>query len=209
MRISLIHALRHSMTPIDEAFQRLWPSVELRHLLDDSLSVDLARAGGLTEVMTDRFLHLTRYAVDTGSAAVLFTCSAFGPSIDACAAAFPDFPILKPNEAMIAEAAALRARVGLLATFAPTLLTMPAEFPPEVELRSRFVAGALEALDRGDGARHDCLAIEAAKELDDCPVIALAQFSLARAAREMAARLHKPVLTTPDCAVQNIKRLLS
>ena len=38
MRITLIHALRPSIDPIQEAFARLWPEAELRNVLDDSLS---------------------------------------------------------------------------------------------------------------------------------------------------------------------------
>ena len=111
------------------------------NLLDDSLSADLARAGSLTPAMTERFLTLSRYAAGTGADGILFTCSAFGPCIDAVAAERAPMPVLKPNEAMIDEAVAearrlagpgRRPRIGLLATFQPTLETMPPEFPAEV-----------------------------------------------------------------------------
>ncbi len=71
--------------------------------------------------MTDRFLALARYAERDGAAAILFTCSAFGPCIDAVKQALPNIPVLKPNEAMIEEAVEAGGTVGLLATFAPTL----------------------------------------------------------------------------------------
>jgi len=41
MRIALIHALQHSIQPIEQAFARLWPEAELANLLDDTLSTDL------------------------------------------------------------------------------------------------------------------------------------------------------------------------
>lgn len=216
MRIALIHALRHSPPPIEAAFARAWPEAVPMNLLDDSLSADLARQGALTPAMTERFLALSGYAVGTGARAILFTCSAFGPCIEACAAAHPALPVLKPNEAMIEEACALalegRAgpppRIGLLATFQPTLDTMPAEFPDGVTVVPRLVEGGLAALDRGDTALHDHLAAEAARELRDCAVIALAQFSLARAAPAVAATTGRPVLTTPDSAVRKLRRLL-
>ena len=72
-RIALIHALRHSPPPIEAAFAALWPGQRLMNLLDDSLSADLARDGALTPAMTQRFLTLGRYAVDTGAEAILFT----------------------------------------------------------------------------------------------------------------------------------------
>ena len=71
MRIALIHALKHSLTPIESSFARLWPDATLMNLLDDSLSADLARDGRLTPGMTDRFLALGRYAASTGANAIL------------------------------------------------------------------------------------------------------------------------------------------
>ena len=62
-RIALIHALRHSVAPVEAAFLRLWPQARLMNLLDDSLSADLARDGGLTGAMTGRLLtRKRRYA---------------------------------------------------------------------------------------------------------------------------------------------------
>ena len=163
MRIALIHALRHSPPPIEAAFARLWPEARLMNLLDDSLSADLARHGrGLDATMHERFARLAQYAVDTGAVGILFTCSAFGPCIEAVARAHAPMPVLKPNEAMIERASAQARRVGLLSTFAPTLASMPAEFPSSVELVPRLAEGALAALDRGDRALHDRLVAQAA-----------------------------------------------
>ena len=207
MRITLIHALKHSIVPIEASFARLWPEARLMNLLDDSLSADLARDGGLSEAMTARFLDLGRYAASTGSGAILFTCSAFGPCIEAVARAHAPMPVLKPNEAMIEQAARSR-RVGLLSTFAPTLASMPAEFPASVELVPKLVEGALAALDRGDRAGHDRLVAEASKDLRDCDAIALAQYSMAPAADRVAHATGRPVLTTPDSAVAKLRKLL-
>jgi hypothetical protein len=209
MRIALIHALRHSPPPIEDAFRRLWPEPTLMNLLDDSLSRDLARDGALTPAMTERFLRLGRYARDTGADGILFTCSAFGPCIDAVKEDLPSIPVLKPNEAMIEEACARGSRIGLMATFAPTLASMPPEFPPGVTLVPTLIEGALAALDGGDGPAHDDLAAQAATKLRDCDVVALAQFSLARAADAVAAACGRPVLTTPDSAVRKLRALLT
>ena len=56
MRITLVHALKHSIVPIETSFARLWPEAGLMNLVDDSLSADLARDGRLTDAMTSRFL---------------------------------------------------------------------------------------------------------------------------------------------------------
>jgi hypothetical protein len=214
MRIALIHATPLSLAPIHAAFQAAWPEPVLADLLDSSLSADLARDGALTPAMTGRFLTLGRYVVSAGADAILFTCSAFGPCIAAVAAAHAPMPVLKPNEAMIEEALALagpRGRIGLMASFAPTLASMPPEFAaaaPGITLVPCLAEGSLAALDRGDGAEHDRLAAVAAAALRGCDAIALSQFSLARAAEAVAQATGRPVLTTPDSAVRKLKRLL-
>jgi Asp/Glu/hydantoin racemase len=209
MRIALVHALKHSIAPIEASFARLWPDARLMNLLDDSLSADLARDGRLTDAMTGRFLSLGRYASGTGADAILFTCSAFGPCIEAAAREHAPTPVLKPNEAMIEQATATGRRIGLLATFAPTLASMPGEFPHHLEIVPKLAAGALAALDRGERAEHDRLVAEAARELSGCDLIALAQYSMAPAAALVAEASGRPVLTTPDSAVQKLKKLLA
>ncbi len=208
MRIALIHALKHSIPPIEAAFQKSWPEAVLMNLLDDSLPTDLAADGALSAQMTERFLALGRYAANTGAAGILFTCSAFGPCIEAVARDLAPLPVLKPNEAMIEDAVAMGGSVGLLASFDPTLASMPSEFPSGVTVKTALAEGALAALDKGDAADHDRLAAAAALRLTDCHVIALAQFSLARAARDVAKATGRPVLTTPDSAVRKLRRML-
>ena len=208
MRIALIHALKHSIAPVEAAFARLWSAATLMNLVDDSLSADVARDGRITEAMTQRFLTLGRYAASTGADAILFTCSAFGPCIEAVAREHAPMPVLKPNEAMIEQAIGLGRKIGLLATFAPTLVSMPPEFPRSVEVVPKLAEGALAALDRGDRAEHDRLVAEAARDLRDCDLVALAQYSMAPAAALVAEASGRPVLTTPDSAVQKLKELL-
>jgi aspartate/glutamate racemase len=216
-RIALIHALAHSVAPINAEFERAWPECVRMNLLDDSLAADLARSGtGLDARMTARFVALAAYAIGAGAQGILFTCSAFGLCIDAVAARWPEIPVLKPNEAMIEDAVRAaasggrRGRIGLVATFAPTLSSMPAEFPAGVDVIPVLAEGALAALDAGDVATHDRLAAEAARAAHalGCDVIALAQFSLARAASVVERAVPLPVLTTPESAVRRLRSRL-
>ncbi|RTE93899.1 aspartate/glutamate racemase family protein [Bradyrhizobium sp. LVM 105] len=207
-RIALIHALKHSIAPIEAAFSKAWPAARLMNLLDDSLSADLARDGKLDDAMTERFLALGDYAAATGADGILFTCSAFGPCIEAVARAQAPMPVLKPNEAMIERAVTMGRRIGLLSTFPPTLASMPPEFPASVQVVPKLAEGALAALDRGDRTTHDRLIVEASKDLRDCDVIALAQFSIAATAPLVAEATGRPVVTTPDSAVDKLMVLL-
>jgi hypothetical protein len=216
MRIALVHALKHSIVPIEAAFASLWPEARLMNLLDDSLSADVARDGKITDAMTERFLRLGRYAAGTGADAILFTCSAFGSCIEAVAREQAPMPVLKPNEAMIEQAvgqivgqvAGKGRKIGLLSTFAPTLVSMPPEFPGSVEVVLKLAEGAMAALDRGDRAEHDRLVAEASKDLRHCDLIALAQYSMAPTAVLVAEVTGLQVVTTPDSAVLKLKQAL-
>jgi aspartate/glutamate racemase len=203
-RVALIHALAHSVGPINEELARVWPDCQRMNLLDDSLSADLARsAQGLDEAMHHRFEVLAAYAESTGAKAILFTCSAFGPCIDAVASRRPGMPVLKPNEAMVADAATSGRRVGLIASFAPTLVSMPSEFPAGVDVILEMAEGAMDALNNGDVQLHDQIIAASALRLvkQGCDVIALAQFSMARAHFAVRCVVQVPVLTTPGSAV--------
>src|SRR5437763_16674149 len=102
-RIALIHATPLAVDPICAAFERLWPQARRMNLLDDSLSVDRAEAGRLTEALVQRFLDLASCAQRTGCGGIRFTCSAFGPAIEAAARA-TGLPVRKTNEATFALA---------------------------------------------------------------------------------------------------------
>ena len=67
---------------------------------------------------------------------------------------------------------------------------------------------AIRALNRGDAATHDALLAEAAKSLQDCDAVMLAQFSTARARPAVEALTGKPVLTSPDAAVRAMRAAL-
>jgi Asp/Glu/hydantoin racemase len=175
------------------------------------LSADLAANGrGQDAVMHERFARLSQYAVDCGSDAILFTCSAFGTCIEAVAAQHASIPVLKPNEAMIDDAVALGQRIGLVATFGPTLISMPPEFPKQVVLDTALAEGALAALNAGDGELHDKLIAQAAAELaaKGCRVIALAQFSMVRAAGLVQHQTGLTVITPVSSAVSKLKLML-
>lgn len=203
-RIALIHALSHSVRPINEVFDSYWPQALRMNLLDDSLSADLARTRLLDDAMDDRFAALASYALSTGADGILFTCSAFGPCIERVAQAHPHVPILKPNEAMIDELRGGTGKLGLIATFEPTLQSMPREFGNEIELELGLARGALAALEQGDALEHDRLIVEEARKLhaNGCSRLALAQVSMARASAACATATGLRISTTVESAIR-------
>ena len=219
-RILLIHALFESLAPIWAAFRADWPEARTVNLLDDSLSADLARDGRLTPAMTERFLALGRYGTGAdGKApaadALLFTCSAFGPAIEAVKADLK-IPVLKPNEAAFENALDSGSRIGLMVTFPPGLASLEAELQAMAAAQGKTVTvvgcgveGALTALKAGDAARHNDLIAAAAASMPEVDVLVLGQFSMAQAKPAIAARDPKRrVITTPDAAVRSLKAKL-
>jgi len=213
-RVFLIHALRESQEPAWRAFERGWSEAQVFNLIDDSLAVDLAAQGSLTQAMIDRFVALGRYAEGAGADGILFTCSAFGPAISAVQKALR-IPVLRPNEAAFEEALGAGRRIGLMVTFAQALPPLKAELAEmavargaSIEIVEAVASGALEALQAGQFDRNDKIVMETGKPLPAIDVLVLCQFSLARAATVVAAAGVRHVLTTPDAAVSKLRRLL-
>jgi Asp/Glu/hydantoin racemase len=210
-RIVLIHAVAVAIEPVRQAFAQSWPEAECCNILDDSLSRDRERDGALTAAMTRRIGALAEYGAGLGAAGVLFTCSAFGEAIEA-AAERAAIPVLKPNEAMFETALGCGRRIGMLATFAPSVPSMEDEFRAlaaahgvSASIESWCVPGAMAALQAGDAAEHNRLVAQAAPRFADCDAVLLAHFSTARAADAAAAALGRPVLTSPGSAVAKLK----
>jgi hypothetical protein len=214
-RIALIHALPESPEPANRAFAELWPEAARFNLMDDSLAPDLAASRSITPAITQRFLDLGHYAARTGARGILFTCSAFGVAIDACKAALEPIPVLKPNEAALEAALDAGPRIALLATFAPTIVSMTTELETMARVRglaptimTRVVDGALAALKAGDGGTHDRLIAQAAAELASVDALVLTQFSMARATPAIAPVPGRTILTTPASAVLKLRGLV-
>jgi aspartate/glutamate racemase len=219
VRVALIHATALAVTPIQEAFARHWPQANCMNLLDDSLSRDRAQAGELTPAMVQRFVDLAQYVQRAGCQGILFTCSAFGPAIEAAGRA-SGLPTLKPNEAMFEQALALPAptgvlRLGLVATFEASIPSMSEEFEAlaaqrgvKVVLHSVFVPQAMADLAAGQADLHHERIAKALSELPECDGIMLAQFSMAAAHPVCQQHASVPVLSSPDCAVTALQQAM-
>jgi Asp/Glu/hydantoin racemase len=213
-RIVLVHAVTAAMGPVADAFAALWPEADCVNVLDDALPRDLEASGGLSGRIMARFAHLGDYSASIGAHGLLFTCSAFGPAIDAVARA-QAFPVLKPNEAMFEAALSCGSKLGMLATFAPSVPSMEAEFAEltaargvTAKLETVCVPAAMDALRRGDTAAHNALLAQAAPQLAHCDAVMLAQFSTSRAEPAVAERLGIPILTAPKAAVRQLQSRL-
>ncbi|HEY1411534.1 MAG TPA: aspartate/glutamate racemase family protein [Rhodopila sp.] len=213
-RIVLLHATPVAMQPIQAAFAERWPEAETINLLDDGLSIDRAREDDLSASMINRFVDFGQYGHRMGADGILITCSAFGPAIDKLASTLP-VPVLKPNEAMFQAAIAQGSRIGMLATFAPSVSTMTEEFEDylvragkKATLTTIVVDDAIRLLKGGDAETHNRLVAARAPEFAGYDAVMLAHFSTSRAASAVRAVLDVPVLTAPDTAVERMRGLV-
>lgn len=213
-RIVLIHATPLAVAPVNETFARQWPEAEISNLLDDVLSSDRSKVTTLTPVFYQRIDRLVEYAVSIDAAAILFTCSALGEAIEASAKTHA-LPILKPNEAMFEAALAQGSNIVMLATFAPAVPGMEAEFRQmaarmhsDAVITTVVVEGARDALSAGRPDEHNRLIIEAARQLKDADAIILAHFSMEIAFEQLKAAAPCPVLSSAQAAVAKLKRLM-
>jgi Asp/Glu/hydantoin racemase len=209
-RICLIHAVQVAMAPIEASFKRLWPETERMNLLEDRLAAD-RKPGELPADMYRRFDTLADYAISVGADGILYTCSAFGPAIESVQRRLK-VPVFKPNEAMFTDALQRGRRIGMIATFLPSLQPMVDEFREmaarqnvDVSIVTACAEGAQQILQAGDAQRHHDMVAGQVKNLKDCDVILLAQFSMAGARAAVEAQTKLPVLTSPDSAVQAIR----
>jgi Asp/Glu/hydantoin racemase len=212
--IVLFSVHKDAMDAAVRSFATDWPEARISNLMDDGLFAWIRETGGVVPEMYDVFRTLTRYIVTRGADGILFTCSAFRECIDTCIAEF-DVPILKPNDAMIEQALQAGSRIAVMATVGPTIPSISAEIREmaaargqQVELVPYVVEGAFDALANGDAVRHDTLVAARAREIRDCDVIVLAQFTLSRAVPAVTAVSNIPVFNSPGAAVAKMRTMI-
>ena len=212
--IGVVHATRVAVSPIEAAFENHWPEAEVVQLIDESLARDLEAVGHLTPALFERVDRLAEFAHRGGAEAILFSCSAFGPAIEATQGRLP-IPVFKPNQAMLDEALRLGTRIQILSTFRPSgpsirkeLEAQAAQKKIALKIEVSYVADALDALQAGDPQTHDALIAEAAANAAHADVVLLAQFSMARARDAVSRRVDASVLSSPENAVLTLKRMM-
>jgi Asp/Glu/hydantoin racemase len=151
-----------------------------------------------------------------GADYIMVTCSSIGPAVEA-GAKLMGVPVLRVDQPMADQAVATGKRIGVIATLSTTLeptadlIQRRAEKAgKKIELTSRLVEGAFEALMAGDAATHDAKVAAALKELSQqVDVIVLAQASMARVVDTLApADKRVPILASPGIAVDYLASVL-
>ena len=216
-KLVLVHTVSPLLAVFDELAAELLPGVRLMHVLDEPLLEQVRQRGHLAVEDSARLQTHVRLAEQVGAQVVLVTCSTISPCVDDVV---PDarIPVIKIDEAMIAEAVAQGTRIGVIATNETTLeptrqalQTRADACGKAIEIELVLVEHALPALLAGDGETHDRLVKEAAIELaQHADVIVLAQASMARVLDVISeTELSIPLLDSPHLALGRIKQFLT
>jgi Asp/Glu/hydantoin racemase len=215
--VALIHAVMPAIQPMREAMGRGLPQARVLNLLDEGLLSEVERRGGLVPECVDRLATQVGLAIEAGADAVLLTCTAYSPVVDEIQARFPSVPVFPVDKVMVEAAVGQAARIGVLGTV-PAGIAQQREMLRQaaaaagktIEVIESVHPAAFTALQRGDRAEHDRILLEALPALAaQVDLVLLGQASMAHLASQIPADLGKPVLSSPDLAVERVRQIVS
>jgi hypothetical protein len=216
-KVAFLHTAPPAIPPLVKFYSEAAPDLEISHMMEDGLLKLLA--AGRHEIVLERLRAMGTAARDTYDAELaMITCSSVPLQMASVLRGELAIPVLKIDGPMARMAVEAGPRVGIAATFRPTiqptstLLTdTAAALGREVELVTEFVEGAYDALFSGDLATHDRLLLEGVRRLTSTGVqsVVLAQVSMARIRDAAQAESPVPVLSSMDTSLAAIRELLA
>jgi Asp/Glu/hydantoin racemase len=215
-KLGLIHTSATLVPVFAQLCKDKLPGVETFNIVDDSLVKNIREAGGITPQIAERVANYIKSAESSGAGQILVTCSSIGPAVEA-GAKLVSVPTLRVDLPMADLAVTTGKRIGVIATLSTTLeptadlIQRRARIAgKKIELTSKLVEGAFEALMAGDGATHDAKVAAALKELSQqVEVIVLAQASMARVVEALKPEDKRvPILASPGIAVDYLATIL-
>ena len=213
-RIFLVHPTPLAMPPVDEAFKTLWREAQVLNLLDESLYADVGANGELTPALYTRLTNLFRHCEASGADGIVFSGSTFGPAVEEARKAVK-VPVLRIEEAMMDVAAARSGSILLACTqkraqpvVRGTLDAAAARTGTTLNVTELWVAGARDALNKGDNDTHDRLIAEQCAAAGSFDQIVFGMMSMAPAKAKMTPALAQKVLTSGEAAVARMRKLL-
>jgi aspartate/glutamate racemase len=215
-KVAFIHTSPAAVGPLMQFYGGAAPELEITNLLDDGLLRLLA--AGEQGIARERLAEMIGAGVETyGAELAMITCSSVPKEMaESLAGDFP-VPILKIDYPMAREAVRAGRRVGVAATFQPTLVPTrkllteaAAEAGAEIEIVEEVTPEAYTALLANDTATHDRLLLDLVERLEKQGVAAvvLAQVSMARVLPLVGGRVRVPVLTSLHTSLDAIREAL-
>ena len=212
-KVAFVHTSPAAVGPLMQFYAEAAPEFEITNLLDDGL-LRLLAAKEFDTAQT-RLTEMVRVAADVyGAEAAMVTCSSVSKEMVETIAGGFRVPVLKIDYPMARRAVGAGGRVGVAATFPPTLvptrrlITEAArEAGAEVEIIEEVAEGAYDALLTGDAERHDELLLACVSRLEARGVsaVVLAQVSMARVLPKLEGRSGVPILSSLHTSLEEIR----
>src|SRR5947209_3529621 len=216
-KVAFIHTSPAAVGPLMQFYGGAAPELEITNLLDDGLLRLLA--AGQHAVARKRLAEMIGAAVETyGAELAMITCSSVPKEMAESLGVGFDVPVLKIDYPMAREAVRAGRRVGVAATFRPTLVPTrkllseaAAEAGTEIEIVEEVAPEAYTALLANDTATHDRLLLDSVERLEKRGVsaVVLAQVSMARVLPLVGQRVRVPVLTSLHTSLDAIREALA
>lgn len=202
MKVALIHATTTALKPIERAFQKDAPEIELLHFMDTNLLSMIEARGTLTPEIIRRFALLVNLAADSNIDCIQLTCSAFNNITSILQPLYP-MKLFRSDEAMLDEALTYK-RIGLISTVKETpaaLMSYLRQKNPDCIIESLVDPGIIHLLFQGKKDEHDLRVRNMIQKMDGkVDIIVLSQYSMEHVAGQIQTSV--PILTAPQATVK-------
>jgi Asp/Glu/hydantoin racemase len=215
-KIAFIHTSPAAIGPLMQFYGEAAPDLEITNLLDDGLLRLLAEKN--YRVAQERLADMIETARRIyGARLTMITCSSVSKEMAERLNETFDLPILKIDYPMARQAVHTGKRIGVAATFPPTLVPTSkllseaaAEAGVQIEIIQEVQPEAYTALLANDTAKHDELLLDAIMKLEQKEVsaIVLAQVSMARILPRIDGQFSVPVLSSLHTSLDAIREAL-
>jgi len=213
----------HTVTPIVDNLKAIFKkklgnsSATIYNIVDDSILPRILNNGSLSpEIISTVYQHISS-AERMGSDIILVTCSSISEVVD-IVSPLVSVPIIKIDDAMTDEAVKIADNIAVVATIKTTLNPTINQLKEkmvkagkQINLVPLLCSSAYKALiNEINPKKHDLLLYEAIEEIiENVDTIVLAQASMARLLPKLKKLTNKPILTSPESAVEKVISLLN
>ena len=213
----------HTVTPIVDNLKAIFKkklgiqAATIYNIVDDSILPRILNNGSLSpEIINTVYQHISN-AERMGSDIILVTCSSISEVVD-IVSPLVSVPIIKIDDAMTDEAVKIADNIAVVATIKTTLNPTINQLKEkmvkagkQINLVPLLCSSAYKALiNESNPKKHDLLLYEAIEEIiENVDTIVLAQASMARLLPKLKKLTNKPILTSPESAVEKVISLLN
>jgi Asp/Glu/hydantoin racemase len=208
----LLHSLSSIIETANEVVRKFDSSVEIIHLLDETIWHELRETGELHPGIKRRVCFYAFIAQEADAGALLTTCSSLSPCFD-IAQRLVDVPLIRLDLPVIERAIDIGSNVGLVATAQSTIqpyIDLVGKVAEEKGVKAipidLFCANALDALKNNEIEKHDKIVIDTIKKgiaHAGMDVIVLCQASLHRVLPQLEGSIDLPLLSALPLAVES------